>query len=70
MGTVALRTLICDLCGWHALRGEELATFLAKDLKYLRNSHLSAMVKAGKLAFQFPESPNHQLQAYQLPKNQ
>jgi ATP-dependent DNA helicase RecG len=67
IGAVALRQLIRDLCGWQALRGEELATFLGKDLKYLRNKHLSAMVQAGKLAFQYPESPNHALQAYKLP---
>ena len=69
MGEMALRRLIRDLCGWHALRGEELATFLAKDLKYLRNRHLSAMVQSGELVFQYPESPNHQLQAYKLPNN-
>ncbi|MFZ2813685.1 MAG: ATP-binding protein [Rhodoferax sp.] len=67
IGAVALRQLIRDLCGWQPLRGEELATFLGKDLKYLRNKHLSAMVQAGKLAFQYPESPNHALQAYKLP---
>ena len=44
MGETALRQLIRDLCGWQALRGEELATLLGKDLKYLRNKHLSAMV--------------------------
>ena len=67
MGGAALRQLIRDLCGWQALRGEELATLLGKDLKYLRNKHLSAMVQAGRLAFQYPESPNHALQAYKLP---
>lgn len=35
----ALRALICKLCRWQALRGEELAILLAKDLKYLRNKH-------------------------------
>ena len=69
MDETALRQLIRDLCGWHAMRGEELASFLSKDLKYLRNRHLSAMVQSGDLAFQYPESPNHQLQAYQLPDN-
>jgi ATP-dependent DNA helicase RecG len=64
----ALQALICDLCGWQALRGEELATLLGKDLKYLRNKHLSAMVQEGVLVFQYPESPNHALQAYKLPK--
>ena len=69
MGAMALRQLIRDLCGWHALRGEELATIVGKDLKYLRNRHLSAMVQSGELVFQYPESPSHRLQAYKLPKN-
>ena len=63
----ALRALIHDLCGWHPLRGEELAAFLRKDLKYLRNKHLSALIQAGDLVFLYPESPNHKLQAYKLP---
>jgi ATP-dependent DNA helicase RecG len=69
MPTAALRALICDLCGWHPLRGEELATLLGKDLKYLRNQHLSALIQTGALVFLYPESPNHNLQAYQLPEN-
>lgn len=64
MGEATLRQLIRDLCGWQALRGEELATLLRKDLKYLRNKHLSVMVQSGELVFQYPESPNHALQAY------
>lgn len=67
MGEAALRQLIRDLCGWQALRGEELATLLEKDHKYLRNKHLSAMVQSGELVFQYPESPNHALQAYKSP---
>ena len=63
----ALRQLILDLCGWRALRGEELATILGKDLKYLRNRYLSAMVRSGALVFQYPESPSHKRQAYKLP---
>jgi ATP-dependent DNA helicase RecG len=62
-----LRQLIRDLCKWHPLRGEELATLLHKDLKYLRNKHLTEMVQTGQLAFLYPESPNHALQAYTLP---
>ena len=69
MGEAASRQLICDLCEWQPLRGEELAILLGKDLKYLRNKHLSAMIQAGKLAFQYPESPNHALQAYKIPKD-
>lgn len=64
-----LRQLIRDLCRWQPLRGEELATLLHKDLKYLRNKHLTEMVQTGQLAFLYPESPNHALQAYTLPIN-
>lgn len=69
LSTAALRQLIRDLCGWQPVRGEELATLLHKDLKYLRNKHLTEMMRSGELAFQFPESPNHALQAYTLPAN-
>ena len=51
LSTAAMRALIQDLCGWHPLRGEELAGFLGKDLKYLRNKHLSALIQAGDLVF-------------------
>lgn len=34
-------------CGWQAMRGEELATFLSKDLKYPRGRHLSTVVQSG-----------------------
>jgi ATP-dependent DNA helicase RecG len=60
----ALRALICDLCEWRTLRGDELATLLGKDLKYLRNKHLSVLIQSRDLVFQYPESPNHALQAY------
>lgn len=65
--SATLRALICDLCGWHPLRGEELAALLGKDLNYLRNRHLAALIQSGGLVFLYPESPNHSLQAYKLP---
>lgn len=68
MPTAELRALICELCGWHPLRGEELANLLGKDLKYLRNRHLSALIQSGALVFLYPESPNHKMQAYKLPE--
>lgn len=67
VSTAVLRALICDLCAWHPLRGEELANLLGKDLKYLRNQHLSALIQMGALVFLYPESPNHKLQAYKRP---
>lgn len=68
MAAITLRQLIQDLCGWRALRADELATLLGKDLQYLRNRHLSVMVQAGALVFRYPASPHHQRQAYQLPR--
>ncbi|RDE48709.1 MAG: hypothetical protein DVS81_20640 [Candidatus Accumulibacter meliphilus] len=65
----AVRTLIRTLCRWRALRGEELATLLGKDLKYLRNRHLSDMLHSEQLSLLYPESPNHPHQAYVLPTN-
>jgi ATP-dependent DNA helicase RecG len=67
INSAGLRRIIRDLCRWRPLRGEELAALLHKDLKYLRNKHLTRMVRAGELAFLYPESPNHALQAYLLP---
>ena len=64
MPAAALRALICDLCKWQPLRGEELPDLLSKDLKYLRNQHLSSLIQSGTLVFLYPELPNHQLQAY------
>jgi len=68
--TDALRALICRLCRWRSLRGEELATLLGKDLKYLRNKHLTEMVQSGQLNLLYPESPNHPHQAYLAPEPQ
>jgi ATP-dependent DNA helicase RecG len=62
-----LRQLIVDLCAWHELTADELAALLRKDRKYLRNHHLSHMVKTGRLVFRYPESPNHKWQAYGVP---
>lgn len=59
MSAEALRAVICKLCNWRSLRGEELATLLGKDLKYLRNKYLTEMVKPGQLSLHYPESPNH-----------
>lgn len=65
-----LRKKIKELCKWHPLRGEELSTLLSKDIKYLRNRHLTEMVKTGELKLVYPESPHHPYQAYTVPKSQ
>ena len=67
LSALALRQLIRVLCRWRSMRGEELATLLVKDLKYLRNKHLTDMVRTGQLSLLYPESPNHPHQAYLTP---
>lgn len=67
LSSITLRNLICTLCRWRNMRGEELATLLVKDLKYLRNKHLTDMVQTGQLNLLYPESPNHPHQAYLTP---
>ena len=67
LSALALRQLIRTLCRWRSMRGEELATLLVKDLKYLRNKHLTDMVQTGELCLLYPESPNHPHQAYLTP---
>ncbi len=62
--TAELHALIQDLCAWHALRADELATYLQRDKKYLRTKHLSPMVQIGTLNFLYPGSPHHKWQAY------
>ena len=67
LSAVALRQLIRTLCDGRSMRGEELASLLVKDLKYLRNKHLTNMVQTGQLSLLYPESPNHPHQAYLTP---
>ena len=45
------------------MTGEQLATLLEKDRHYLRNKHLTPMVRDGRLKFRYPESAKHPNQA-------
>jgi ATP-dependent DNA helicase RecG len=60
----SLRRLIYVLCGWKSLTVDQLASLLHKDRHYLRNKHLSEMVRDGQLALLYPESAKHPHQAY------
>ena len=55
------------LCNWRALRAEELATFLDRNLSYLVSRYLSPMIREGTLEYTIPEMPNHPKQRYQTP---
>jgi ATP-dependent DNA helicase RecG len=63
----ALRHVIVRLCAWAPLTVEQLATLLGKDRDYLRNKHLTPMVRDGQLRFRYPESAKHPHQAYVAP---
>jgi ATP-dependent DNA helicase RecG len=63
----ALRHVIVRLCVWAPLTVEQLATLLGKDRDYLRNKHLTPMVRDGQLRFRYPESAKHPHQAYVAP---
>lgn len=64
-----LRHVIVRLCAWTPLTVEQLATLLGKDRDYLRNKHLTPMVRDGKLRFRYPESAKHPHQGYVAPVN-
>ena len=55
------------LCSWQALRAEQLATFLDRNLSYLVSRYLSPMIREGTLEYTIPEMPNHPKQRYQTP---
>jgi ATP-dependent DNA helicase RecG len=50
-----------------SLTVEELATLLGKDRDYLRNKHLTRLVRDGQLRFRYPESTKYRHQAYVAP---
>ena len=60
----ALRDGICRLCAWSPLTCDQLASLLGKDRHYLRNKHLTPMVRVGLLKFRYPETAKHPHQAY------
>lgn len=68
--TEALRYGIRRLCQWSPQSGDQLATLLGKDRDYLRNKHLTPMVRDGQLRFRYPESVKHPHQAYVAPEGE
>ena len=53
--------------GGYLLLGVESKVDAKGDTQYWA-AGVPAMVQSGELVFQYPESPNHQMQAYQLPQ--
>jgi ATP-dependent DNA helicase RecG len=55
---------IVALCTWQPLGPGQLAIALGRGKGYLVRSYLTGMVREGRLAYQFPEEPNHPRQRY------
>jgi ATP-dependent DNA helicase RecG len=70
VSTEALRDCIRRLCQWASQSCDQLATLLGKDRDYLRNKHLTPIVRDGQLRFRYPESAKHPHQAYVAPEGE
>ncbi|MBT3404165.1 MAG: hypothetical protein HN421_10710 [Gammaproteobacteria bacterium] len=57
--------LITELCNQNWLTKRELGTLLERNTDGLRSRYLTPMVSQGKLKLRYPDTPNHQNQAYQ-----
>jgi ATP-dependent DNA helicase RecG len=58
--------IITRLCALGSLQPVQIGKILDRDAQYLRINFLSGMVKAGKLAYQYPDKPAHPQQAYRV----
>lgn len=60
-----VQAMIAALCAERYLTVQQLAQLLGRrSAEKLHENHLSVMVKQGRLALRFPETPNHPEQAY------
>lgn len=64
-----LEEMILELCAWKELSINELGGILGKTEKYLLRNFLTPLREAGRLAYIYPEMPNHPQQAYKTLKN-
>lgn len=63
-GAESINTAIVKLCAWRALSIHELSELVGRSEKYLLNSFVRPLRKAGKLEYTIPDMPNHPKQAY------
>jgi ATP-dependent DNA helicase RecG len=60
-----LHLLIQELCAWRSLTAQQLVDLLQKkDKKHFVRSHLTPMIKEGKLKYLFPLNEGAPNQAY------
>jgi ATP-dependent DNA helicase RecG len=58
------KSLIKQLCAWRPLSAEEIARLLNKTTSYVSQKYLYSMVRAGELAYLYPEMVKHPGQKY------
>jgi ATP-dependent DNA helicase RecG len=63
-----LQEAILLVCSSRPFRLDELEALFGRHRKYLTAKHLRPMLRDGRLALRYPDTPNHPDQAYQLPK--
>ncbi len=61
---VAVEDAIVQLCKWRALSAEELAQYLSRTQKYVRDTLLPHLLQTGRVIRTIPDQPNHPQQAY------
>ncbi|QOJ27796.1 MAG: putative DNA binding domain-containing protein [Ignavibacteriales bacterium] len=65
-----LEAVVLELCAWRTLKSSELSGILGRSEKYLLRNFLTPLRESGKLAYGFPEMPNHPQQAYKTVINE
>lgn len=62
-----LRDTLLLVCSSRPFRLDELEALFNRHRKYLTANHLRPMLREGRLALRYPNTPNHPDQAYRLP---
>lgn len=65
----ALDDAIVKLCAWKPLTLNQLARYLNRNEKHLLYNYVTPLREAGRLAYVYPEMPNHPQQAYRTVTN-
>ncbi len=60
---------IKKICAIQALTPAQIASLLNRNPKYVRDTYLIKLVRAGELILTFPDIPAHPLQAYKTKRN-
>ncbi len=62
-----LEAALLVLCAQRFYRADELARLTRRNAEYLQKGYLSELIASGRLAYRYPDDPNHPQQAYGIP---